>query len=108
MRTNATIQFSLGSGVDYDENGIPITTEGEWSEPIDCNAKAISDTRRGRYEDGVFRQSSYSVLLEGKYLTRERYTAQAALLTIGEQQPRRFDIQNIEDTPSMGRAVITL
>lgn len=65
MRANGTIQLGMMSEATENEYG-ELVSDGEvvYSEPIPCSVKTNSDTQRGRYVDGVFRQASFIVLIE--------------------------------------------
>lgn len=64
MRTNGTIQLGTMSGAGVNEWGEPIEGELVFSDKIPCSIKTNSDTRKGVYEDGVFRMASYTILVE--------------------------------------------
>lgn len=64
MRTNGTLQYEIVTGGGVDRYGEPIAPETSWSNPIRCSIKANTDTRRGRYADGIFRQASFVVMIE--------------------------------------------
>ncbi len=64
MRTNGTLQYEIITGGGVNEYGEPVASQSTWCEPIRCSIRANTDTRRGRYEDGVFRQASFVVLIE--------------------------------------------
>lgn len=103
MRTNGTISFQTIISGGKNQYGEPIPATTEWSEPINCSIKTNSDNRKGKYEDGEFRQASLVVLLEVqtlptgiKRLRLTRYTED-----LGE-----FEIINIEPILTMGRIQI--
>ena len=64
MRTNGTLRYEILIGGGINEYGEPIPARSEWSEPIDCSIKTNSDNRIGRYEDGVFRMASFTIMIE--------------------------------------------
>lgn len=67
MRTNGFFQYEIlpTNGSDFDEYGNPIAvTELSYSDKCECLIKTVTDNRKGVYEDGTFRQSSYEVLTE--------------------------------------------
>lgn len=102
MRYNGTLQYQVISSGGYDDNGEPIPSSTEWSEPIKCLLKANTDTRKGRYEDGKFRQASFVALIEKQPLPdikRIKLTRYAE--TLGD-----YDIINIEPLPTVGRTQI--
>lgn len=103
MRYNGTIQYERTTEGGENEFGEPIPALTEWSDPIKCTVKANSDTRKGKYEDGKFRQSSYVVLLECQKIpdgiSRVRITRYTE--NLGEH-----DILNIEPLVTVGRIQI--
>lgn len=103
MRYNGTIQFEKTSPGGENEYGEPIPAKTEWSEPIKCSIKANSDTRKGKYEDGKFRQASYMVLIETRPLPTN---VQRTRLTRLSESLGEYDILNIEPSPSVGRIQI--
>lgn len=66
MRANGTLQYLTTIPAGKNEYGEPIPAQTILSEPIRCSVKTNSDNRKGVYEDGVFRQASFSVLLESR------------------------------------------
>lgn len=103
MRYNGTIQFEQTSTGGINEYGEPIPAKTEWGEPIKCSIKANSDTRKGIYEDGKFRQASYVVLIETRTLPGgiQRTRLKRFTENLGEH-----DILNIEPLLSVGRIQI--
>lgn len=103
MRKNGTICFEITSDGGKNEWGEQLPATTGWSEPINCSIHANSDTRKGKYEDGKFRQASYVILIETtvlpigiKRLKLSRYTE-----NLGEH-----DILNIEPLLTVGRIQI--
>lgn len=103
MRYNGTIQYEETTNGGKNEYGEPIPAQSGWSEPIKCSIKANTDTRKGKYEDGKFRQASYVVLLECQKIppciSRVRITRYTE--NLGEH-----DILNIEPLITVGRIQI--
>lgn len=103
MRYNGTIRYEKTTEGGENEFGEPIPAQTGWSESIKCSVKANSDTRKGKYEDGKFRQASYVVLLECQKLpdgiSRVRITRYTE--NLGEH-----DIMNIEPLVTVGRIQI--
>ena len=64
MRTNGTLQYEITTPGGVNEYGEPIASQTSWCDPIRVSINANTDTRRGRYEDGQFRQASFTVLIE--------------------------------------------
>lgn len=103
MRYNGSIQIEHTSPGGENEHGEPIPAQTEWSAPIKCSVKANTDTRKGRYEDGKFRQASYVVLIECQHLPVNTNRVHITRLSedLGEH-----DILNIEPLVSVGRIQI--
>lgn len=103
MRYNGTIQFEQSTSGGFNDFGEPIPATTEWSDPIKCSIKANSDTRKGIYEDGKFRQASYVVLIETRTLPGgiQRTRLKRFTENLGEH-----DILNIEPLLSVGRIQI--
>ena len=103
MRKNGSISYETTTPGGQNEWGEQIPAQTGWSDPIDCSIKANNDNRKGRYEDGVFRQASYVVLIEArelptgiKRLRLTRYTED-----LGEH-----DVLNIVPLLTVGRIQI--
>lgn len=76
------------------------TAQSTWSVPIPCSIKTNSDTRKGKYEDGEFRQASFLILVEvmpfphvrvklerhGEELGEYRVLSSEPLTTVGRTQ----------------------
>ena len=57
MRYNGTLRYEILTEGGIDEWGEPIEARSDWSDPLPCSIKTNSDNRKGRYEDGEFRQA---------------------------------------------------
>lgn len=103
MRYNGTIQYERTTGGGENEVGEPIPAQTGWSDPIKCSVKTNSDTRKGKYEDGKFRQASYVVLLECQKIPGDISRVRITRYTenLGEH-----DIMNIEPLVTVGRIQI--
>lgn len=65
MRTNGYLQYTIYSSGGFNEDGEPIAVgTATWSEAVPCHIKTVTNTSKGRYEDGKFDQASYEVLVE--------------------------------------------
>ncbi|MCQ2299703.1 MAG: hypothetical protein MJZ81_06235 [Bacteroidales bacterium] len=67
MRINGLIYAMLPEGtegIEFDIDGNPVAAGISWSEGIECSVQTVRDTRKGVYEDGNFRQASFSILVE--------------------------------------------
>lgn len=103
MRYNGSIQIEHTIPGGENEYGEPIPAQTGWIDPIKCSVKANSDTRKGKYEDGKFRQASYVVLIENQHLPANINRVRITRYTenLGEH-----DILNIEPLISVGRIQI--
>ena len=101
MRTNGTLRYEVLQGGGLNEYGeVDDTVQSTWSEPIPCAIKTNSDTRKGVYEDGEFRQASFVVMIElekfpykrirlerlGEDLQEHRVLSSEPLATVGRTQ----------------------
>lgn len=64
MRYNGNIRYLLTTDDSLNEYGELVAAPETWSDPTPCSIKTNSDTRKGVYEDGQFRQASFTVLVE--------------------------------------------
>lgn len=103
MRKNGTIQYETTTPGGLNDWGEPIAATTAWSAPIGCSIHANTDNRKGRYEDGKFRQASYVVLIENNPLPEniKRITIKRRAEDLGEH-----DILCIEPLSTVGRIQI--
>lgn len=57
---NGTMRYS-GSGTDLDAEGMPIPVLTRQMSEVRCTITALTENRRGSYDDGRYRNCSYSV-----------------------------------------------
>lgn len=103
MRYNGSIQYEITTPGGVDNNGEPIPAQTGWSDPIKCSVHANSDTRKGIYEDGKFRQASYVVLIESQVIPGD---IQRISITRHSENLGEHDILNIEPLTTVGRIQI--
>lgn len=102
MRTNGSFQYEITNPGGFNEYGEQMESTTEWSDKIRCSVKANSDTRKGKYEDGKFRQASYIVLTECRGLKDvKRIRIERLTENLGEH-----DVLNIEPMTTVGRIQI--
>ena len=102
MRTNGSFQYEITNPGCFNEYGEPMESKTEWSDKIRCSVKVNSDTRKGKYEDGKFRQASYIVLTECRCLKDvKRIRIERLTENLGEH-----DVLNIEPMTTVGRIQI--
>lgn len=68
MKTNGTLSYQTLTTPGVNEYGEPKPAQSTWSKPVPCLIKTNTDNRKGIYEDGEFRQASFTVLLEMRVL----------------------------------------
>lgn len=103
MRTNGTLKYAIDSRTMMNELGEVVASEVQWSEPIECSIKTNSDNRKGRYEDGVFRMASFTVLVECIDFCSERISLERQGEQLGE-----YEIISKEPLCGVGRVKITV
>lgn len=89
----------------FDEDGNPIAGVPSYADPIPCYIRTVTDNRKGRYEDGVFRQASFEVLLEQP---GEHFTASVVKLERYGDSLGEYTVQSIEPITTQGRIRITV
>lgn len=102
MRANGTLQYLKTTPAGHNEYGEPIPAQTSLSKPIRCSIKTNSDNRKGVYEDGVFRQASFSVLLESQTLDEFN---RVCLIRDGEDLGE-YQVMSREQLKSVGRISI--
>lgn len=104
MRANGELYTETRTAGGVNQWGEPLGDSVQWSEtPIACLVTPNADTRLGRYEDGEFRQASYTVIIEGEGLSAERVRLVRGGETLGE-----YRIMSIRPLPSAGRVQINV
>lgn len=68
MRTNGFLQYLTHTEGGFNEDGEPIDGTDNWSTPISCFIKTVTNNSKGRYEDGKFNQASYEILVENEHV----------------------------------------
>ena len=101
MRTNGTLQYEVVEGGGLNEYGEPIAAQSNWSDPIPCSIKTNSDTRKGRYEDGIFRQASFLIIIELAVFPNSRISLVRNGENLGE-----YDVLSSEPLTTVGRTQI--
>lgn len=84
------------------EFGELVESTSLWSEPIPCHIKTNSDNRMGKYEDGEFRQASFTILTEQMdNLSFNRVRLERQGEDLGE-----YGVMNAENIESQNRTQI--
>lgn len=110
MRVNGLLYPKLaeapsGSMDGFNEDGDPIKGVPEYGEAIPCHIKTVTDNRRGRYEDGEFRQATFEVLVEQP---AEHFRATEVKLLRDGDDLGEFKVQSVEPLAVLGRIRITV
>lgn len=101
MRTNGTLRYESVSDGGFNEYGEPIEAQSAWSDPIPCSVKTNSDTRKGVYEDGEFRQASFTILIELDEFPHKRISLERQGESLGE-----YRVLSSEPLTTVGRTQI--
>lgn len=103
MRHNGTLKIlEVTKENGTDEYGEPIAALTAWGDPIPCSVKTNSDTRKGKYEDGEFRQASFIVLIEW----REDFSADRIMLERLGEELGEYRVLSVEPLSTVGRIQI--
>lgn len=102
MKTNGTLSYQTLTTPGVNENGEPIPAQVTWSDPVPCLIKTNTDNRKGIYEDGEFRQASFTVVLELKDLP----DFGRIKLTRYSEELGEYRIMTREPFPNFGRIQI--
>lgn len=103
MRTNGVLQYQILSDDQVEDQYGEISSEAtpEWSEEIPCSIKTNSDSRKGSYEDGEFRNASFTILIELEKFPYKRIRLKRLDEDLGE-----FQILSSEPLTTVGRTQI--
>lgn len=102
MYCNGELYIETRTEGGVNEWGEPTGDAVQWSEtPIDCSITPNADTRLGRYEDGEFRQASFTILIEA-----EQFAAERIKLSRGSESLGEYRIMSIRPLPTVGRVQI--
>lgn len=108
MRINGTLEYEIITGGGVNEYDEPIAPEITWCEPIRCSIKVNTDNRRGKYEDGIFRQASFCVLIErNSHLDIDVISdIKRVRLFRGRESLGEYSVMSITPCDSVGRVQI--
>lgn len=105
MRVNGHIQILQSSTGRFDELGNPVIEDAVYGEEIECCIQTVNDNRKGRYIDGIFRQSSFYIFVES--CNAIPASTMIKVERNGEYLGE-FNIQSVEELSSVGRIKITV
>lgn len=105
MRYNGFLQYQIvKKSEELNEYGEVATGQTTtWSDELPCSIKTNNDTRKGQYEDGEFRQASFTVLLEVSPIDAKRVKLSRLGEALGE-----YRVLSVEPLASVGRIRITV
>lgn len=100
MRYNGHLKYQIVSeGDGLNEYGEPDnSTQTSWSDEIPCSIKTNTDTRKGHYEDGEFRQASFVILIEVSQFSAKRVSLERLGEELGE-----YRVLSVEPLTTVGR-----
>lgn len=102
MRHNGVLYNQILTEGGLNEWDEPVAAVQSWDRPIPCVIKTNSDTRKGKYDDGKFRQASFTILIEGSIgADLKRIKLRRGAEALGE-----FDVISIEPLTTVGRTQI--
>lgn len=104
MRFNGLLkyQIELAESEELNEYGeIETSQSPSWSDDIPCSIKTNTDTRKGHYEDGEFRQASFTILIE----LAEFIAKRVKLSRLGEELGE-YRVLSVEPLTTVGRVQI--
>lgn len=102
MRHNGHFMYLTQGTSNENEFGELVESTSLWSDPIPCHIKTNSDNRKGKYEDGEFRQSSFTILTEQMdNLSFNRVRLERQGEDLGD-----FGVMNAENLESQNRTQI--
>lgn len=101
MRTNGTLKYEIEGESTLNEYGEVTSSSQSWSNAIPCSIKTNSDTRKGKYEDGEFRQASFLILIELQSFNHNRIKLERFGEELGE-----YRILSVEPLTTVGRLQI--
>lgn len=105
MRYNGVLKYEIvAESEELNEYGeIATGQSAAWSEDIPCSIKTNSDSRKGKYEDGEFRQASFTVLIEMSPAEINRVKLSRLGEDLGE-----YRVLSVEPLASVGRIRIVV
>lgn len=103
MRHNGYLYNQIIQDGGVDEYGEPIESKSYWEDAIACSIKTNSDNRLGKYEDGKFRQASFTILVEGAF---EKPIQHVKLERQDDANLGEYDVMSVEFLSTVGRTKI--
>lgn len=100
---NGTIVPKIVSGGGINDDGIPVPVVESWGDPISCRIQTNSYSEKGKYEDGKFTMSSYTIYTDIQSFTADRIKVYINGIDRGE-----FNVQYLEVLALTGQMKITV
>lgn len=86
------------------QDGDPVETVWNWSDPVDCFIKTLSHTNAAKYENGTFTKATYEVLVEDCNATPDR----VLLTNAAGKQLGEFRVQDCQFLEFVNRIKLLL
>lgn len=104
MRINGTFSYRINATSTFDEDGVPVSSEGTWSDRVECFIKKNRHDNKGIYVDGKFTVESYLIILER---IPEGLSTDFVRIWKGDAYIGEFLVQDISDV-HLDRIIITV
>ena len=104
MIVNGSIYGWIENGAGFDENGDPVPSTSQWSQPIPANIQSNSKSTDGSYVGGSFTIASYTIIIDGL----EFPYSHVKLVRESGEDLGEFDVQNAEVLKFVERIKITV
>lgn len=96
MKRNGTLSVAIVTGTSLDEYGEQVGGEVVWTEPYECLVEINSDNRKGTYEDGEFRSSAYTILIEDSKRFYDFLRSESgSLVSVNDQEGTEYHLPNL-------------
>ena len=95
--------YLMQQAASFDEDGMPTAGTAIWSDPIECYIDVNTHNNKGTYQDGMFTQATYEVLIERQALdvvpNRIRLSRSSDVVSqmdLGEWEVQNFESVNLD------------
>ena len=103
MIVNGFIYGWVENGAGFDQNGDPVPSTSQWSDPIPANVQSNSKSTDGSYVGGTFTIARYTIIIDGLEFPYSHVKLIKSGKDLGE-----FDVQNAEILKFVERVKITV
>lgn len=86
------------------DDGVPVSASTEWGADIECKYFANVNNNKGRYPDGIFKQSAFEI-------TTEDMTFDADIIRLKDRKGKTVcekEVQSLEELENVQRIKITV